>query len=128
MNGFLWLGFDKKSVSSPFMNTTTKSYSLSEVRRHNNPDSAWIIVHGHVYNCICSLKDHLAMCEEMKEKLSQHHRQSEHAGVRPFAASDNQQYGKLTIEDDGVGLLLKLLTKSTSLCHISTSLCHISIT
>ncbi|ESW09356.1 hypothetical protein PHAVU_009G121000 [Phaseolus vulgaris] len=48
----------KKSVSSPFMNTATKSYSLSEVRRHNNRDSAWIIVNGHVYDCTRFLKDH----------------------------------------------------------------------
>ncbi|RDX65598.1 Inducible nitrate reductase [NADH] 2, partial [Mucuna pruriens] len=37
----------KKSVSSPFMNTTSKTYSMAEVRSHSNPDSAWIIVHGH---------------------------------------------------------------------------------
>ncbi|BAT78581.1 hypothetical protein LR48_Vigan04g183300 [Vigna angularis] len=48
----------KKSVSSPFMNTTTKTYSISEVRRHNNRDSAWIIVNGHVYDCTRFLKDH----------------------------------------------------------------------
>lgn len=48
----------KKSVSSPFMNTTTKTYSMSEVRRHNNADSCWIIVHGHVYDCTRFLKDH----------------------------------------------------------------------
>ncbi|KAK3030292.1 hypothetical protein RJ639_038385 [Escallonia herrerae] len=48
----------KKSVSSPFMNTTTLTYSMSEVKKHNSPDSAWIIVHGHVYNCTGFLKDH----------------------------------------------------------------------
>ncbi|KHN09170.1 Inducible nitrate reductase [NADH] 2 [Glycine soja] len=48
----------KKSVSSPFMNTTSKTYTMSEVRRHNNADSAWIIVHGHVYDCTRFLKDH----------------------------------------------------------------------
>lgn len=48
----------KKSVSSPFMNTATKMYSLSEVKKHNSPDSAWIIVHGHVYDCTRFLKDH----------------------------------------------------------------------
>jgi len=68
------------------------------------------------------VEDHPAMCEEMKEKLSQHHRQSEHAGVRPFAASDSQRYVKLIIEEGGVDPLLKLLTKSTSLNLISSSL------
>ncbi|CAL0317905.1 unnamed protein product [Lupinus luteus] len=48
----------KKSVSTPFMNTATKMYSISEVKKHTNPDSAWIIVHGHVYDCTRFLKDH----------------------------------------------------------------------
>ncbi|KAI3976403.1 hypothetical protein MKX01_038702 [Papaver californicum] len=48
----------KKSLSTPFMNTTSKMYSISEVKKHNSPDSAWIIVHGHVYDCTRFLKDH----------------------------------------------------------------------
>ncbi|XP_054797769.1 inducible nitrate reductase [NADH] 2-like [Prosopis cineraria] len=48
----------KKSVSTPFMNTSSNMYSLSEVKRHTSPDSAWIIVHGHVYDCTRFLKDH----------------------------------------------------------------------
>ncbi|KAL8059739.1 hypothetical protein ABFX02_03G106400 [Erythranthe guttata] len=48
----------KKSVSSPFMNTTSKMFSMSEVRKHNHADSAWIIVHGHVYDATRFLKDH----------------------------------------------------------------------
>lgn len=48
----------KKSVSSPFMNTTSNRYSLSEVAKHNSADSAWIIVHGHIYDCTPFLKDH----------------------------------------------------------------------
>ncbi|XP_022141344.1 nitrate reductase [NADH] [Momordica charantia] len=48
----------KKSVSTPFMNTTPNTYSLSEVKKHNSPQSAWIIVHGHVYDCTRFLKDH----------------------------------------------------------------------
>ncbi|XP_047976946.1 nitrate reductase [NADH]-like [Salvia hispanica] len=48
----------KKSVSSPFMNTAAKMFSASEVRKHNSGDSAWIIVHGHVYDCTRFLKDH----------------------------------------------------------------------
>ncbi|GAB4844858.1 Nitrate reductase [NADH] 1 [Ancistrocladus abbreviatus] len=48
----------KKSVSSPFMNTTSKMYSMSEVKKHSSADSAWIVVHGHVYDCTRFLKDH----------------------------------------------------------------------
>ncbi|KAK7282757.1 hypothetical protein RIF29_11788 [Crotalaria pallida] len=48
----------KKSVSSPFMNTTSKTFSISQVKNHSNPDSAWIIVHGQVYDCTRFLKDH----------------------------------------------------------------------
>ncbi|KAI4307322.1 hypothetical protein L6164_030524 [Bauhinia variegata] len=48
----------KKSVSTPFMNTTTKMFSMSEVQKHSTADSAWIIVHGHVYDCTRFLKDH----------------------------------------------------------------------
>ncbi|KAJ0694314.1 putative nitrate reductase (NADH) [Helianthus annuus] len=48
----------KKSVSSPFMNTTSLTYSMSEVKKHNSADSAWIVVHGHIYDCTTFLKDH----------------------------------------------------------------------
>ncbi|KAF8404170.1 hypothetical protein HHK36_009050 [Tetracentron sinense] len=48
----------KKSVSSPFMNTSSKMYSMSEVKKHNSAESAWIIVHGHVYDCTGFLKLH----------------------------------------------------------------------
>ncbi|XP_031272989.1 nitrate reductase [NAD(P)H]-like [Pistacia vera] len=48
----------KKSVSSPFMNTSSKTFSMSEVKKHNSADSAWIIVHGHIYDCTRFLKDH----------------------------------------------------------------------
>ncbi|CAA0827861.1 Nitrate reductase [Striga hermonthica] len=48
----------KKSLSSPFMNTTSKTYSMAEVKKHNSPDSAWIVVHGHVYDCTPYLRDH----------------------------------------------------------------------
>ncbi|KAH6796355.1 hypothetical protein C2S51_037341, partial [Perilla frutescens var. frutescens] len=48
----------KKSISSPFMNTASKMFSMSEVKKHNSGDSAWIIVHGHVYDCTRFLKDH----------------------------------------------------------------------
>ncbi|GER49225.1 nitrate reductase [Striga asiatica] len=48
----------KKSLSSPFMNTTSKTYSMAEVKKHNSPDSTWIVVHGHVYDCTPFLRDH----------------------------------------------------------------------
>ncbi|XP_057490585.1 nitrate reductase [NADH] 2-like [Actinidia eriantha] len=48
----------KKSVSSPFMNTSSKVYSMSEVKKHTSIDSAWIVVHGHIYDCTQFLKDH----------------------------------------------------------------------
>ncbi|KAG8389723.1 hypothetical protein BUALT_Bualt01G0008400 [Buddleja alternifolia] len=46
-----------KSISSPFMNTTSKKFSISEVKKHSG-DSAWIIVHGQVYDCTRYLKNH----------------------------------------------------------------------
>ncbi|MED6183874.1 hypothetical protein PIB30_041880 [Stylosanthes scabra] len=50
----------EKSVPSPLMNTTSSKvmFSMSEVKRHNTADSAWIIVHDHVYDCTKFLKDH----------------------------------------------------------------------
>ncbi|GAV76227.1 Cyt-b5 domain-containing protein/Oxidored_molyb domain-containing protein/NAD_binding_1 domain-containing protein/FAD_binding_6 domain-containing protein/Mo-co_dimer domain-containing protein [Cephalotus follicularis] len=48
----------KKSGSSPFNNTSSKTFSISEVKQHNSADSAWIIVHGHIYDCTRFLKDH----------------------------------------------------------------------
>ncbi|KAK8492297.1 hypothetical protein V6N11_066663 [Hibiscus sabdariffa] len=48
----------KKSVSSPFMNTATQTFSMSEVKKHNSIDSAWIVVHGHIYDCSSFIKVH----------------------------------------------------------------------
>ncbi|KAG9451109.1 hypothetical protein H6P81_011074 [Aristolochia fimbriata] len=48
----------KKSVSSPFINTAAKQFSMSDVKKHDSPDSAWIVVHGHVYDCTNFVKDH----------------------------------------------------------------------
>nr|CAD1826207.1 unnamed protein product [Ananas comosus var. bracteatus] len=48
----------KKSTSSPFMNTAARQFSMSEVRKHSSADSAWIVIHGHVYDCTAFLKDH----------------------------------------------------------------------
>ncbi|KAG7980858.1 hypothetical protein I3843_05G204700 [Carya illinoinensis] len=50
--------FLKKSVSSPFMNTSSNMYSISEVKKHSLAESAWIIVHGHIYDCTRFLNDH----------------------------------------------------------------------
>ncbi|KAG7024645.1 hypothetical protein SDJN02_13463, partial [Cucurbita argyrosperma subsp. argyrosperma] len=48
----------KKSISSPFINTASNIYSMSDVKTHNSDQSAWIVVHGHVYDCTRFLKDH----------------------------------------------------------------------
>ncbi|WVZ92554.1 hypothetical protein U9M48_038605 [Paspalum notatum var. saurae] len=50
----------KRSTSTPFMNTTDdrQSFTMSEVRKHASQESAWIVVHGHVYDCTKFLKDH----------------------------------------------------------------------
>ncbi|KAK1591480.1 hypothetical protein Q3G72_008455 [Acer saccharum] len=45
---------EKSSNSTPSMNT----FSMSQVKKHNSADSAWIIVHGHIYDCTRFLKDH----------------------------------------------------------------------
>ncbi|KAF8370001.1 hypothetical protein HHK36_031969 [Tetracentron sinense] len=36
----------------------SKMYSMSEVKNHNSTESAWIVVHGHIYDCTPFLKDH----------------------------------------------------------------------
>lgn len=48
----------KRSPSTPFMNSSSKVYSLSDVRKHSTQESAWIVIHGHVYDCTSFLKDH----------------------------------------------------------------------
>ncbi|KAF3324119.1 nitrate reductase [Carex littledalei] len=48
----------KKSISSPFMNTSSNHYTMSEVRKHSSNRSAWIVVHDQVYDCTYFLKDH----------------------------------------------------------------------
>ncbi|KAL9234656.1 hypothetical protein vseg_009504 [Gypsophila vaccaria] len=48
----------KRTVSTPFMNTSSKMFSMSEVKKHNSAESAWIVVHGHVYDATRFLKDH----------------------------------------------------------------------
>ncbi|PVH66576.1 hypothetical protein PAHAL_1G285500 [Panicum hallii] len=39
-------------------NAASKFITMSEVRGHASRDSAWIVVHGHVYDCTAYLKDH----------------------------------------------------------------------
>ncbi|KAL9245522.1 hypothetical protein vseg_019166 [Gypsophila vaccaria] len=48
----------KRTASTPFMNTNSKMFSMSEVKKHSTAESAWIIVHGHVYDATRFLKDH----------------------------------------------------------------------
>ncbi|KAK9713817.1 hypothetical protein RND81_06G053000 [Saponaria officinalis] len=48
----------KRTASTPFMNTNSKMFSMSEVKKHSSTESAWIIVHGHVYDATRFLKDH----------------------------------------------------------------------
>ncbi|XP_022993179.1 nitrate reductase [NADH]-like [Cucurbita maxima] len=38
--------------------TASKTFSMSEVKTHNTPESSWIVVHGHVYDCTPFLKAH----------------------------------------------------------------------
>ncbi|KAJ8423440.1 hypothetical protein Cgig2_015584 [Carnegiea gigantea] len=48
----------KRTASTPFMNTASKMYSMSEVKKHNSAESAWIVVRGQVYDATPFLKDH----------------------------------------------------------------------
>ncbi|CAN0907982.1 Nitrate reductase [NADH] [Linum grandiflorum] len=48
----------KKSISTPVMNPSSKTFTTAEVNKHNSIDSAWIIVNGQVYDCTSFLKDH----------------------------------------------------------------------
>jgi nitrate reductase (NAD(P)H) len=49
-----------KSFSTPVMNTSSRRIAISEVQSHSkgNPNSAWIIIHDHVYDCTNFLKEH----------------------------------------------------------------------
>ncbi|XP_054797770.1 nitrate reductase [NADH]-like [Prosopis cineraria] len=48
----------KKSAATSLMNTILTMYSITEVKTHTSPDSAWIIVQGYVYDCTRFLKEH----------------------------------------------------------------------
>jgi nitrate reductase (NAD(P)H) len=45
-------------ATSAATSTTNQQFTMSEVRKHASQDSAWIVVHGHVYDCTEYLKDH----------------------------------------------------------------------
>ncbi|KAL4308129.1 hypothetical protein GQ457_01G027850 [Hibiscus cannabinus] len=48
----------KNSLPSPFTDTASQTFSMSEVKKHNSVDSAWIVVHGQIYDCSSYIKDH----------------------------------------------------------------------
>ncbi|XXG87210.1 hypothetical protein AAC387_Pa11g1954 [Persea americana] len=48
----------EKGPSTPFTNTSSNTFSMAEVKKHSSPDSVWIVVHGHVYDCTKFVKDH----------------------------------------------------------------------
>ncbi|KAJ4818314.1 Nitrate reductase [Rhynchospora pubera] len=48
----------KESTSVPSIGTSTKQYTMEEVSKHSTRESAWIVIHGHVYDCTSYLKDH----------------------------------------------------------------------
>lgn len=50
---------NKINISSPLQsNSNSMGFTISEVKKHNKSDSAWIIIDGHVYDCTPYLKDH----------------------------------------------------------------------
>ncbi|TVU29502.1 hypothetical protein EJB05_21069, partial [Eragrostis curvula] len=52
-------GIHRSTSSATFTNAANKQQlTMSEVRKHASRDSAWIVVHGHVYDCTSYLKDH----------------------------------------------------------------------
>ncbi|KAJ3689963.1 hypothetical protein LUZ61_019127 [Rhynchospora tenuis] len=47
-----------KESTAPSMSTSTKQYTMEEVSKHSTRESAWIVIHGHVYDCTSYIKDH----------------------------------------------------------------------
>eukprot|EP00177_Eucheuma_denticulatum_P008193 GFKZ01014914.1.p1 GENE.GFKZ01014914.1~~GFKZ01014914.1.p1 ORF type:complete len:918 (+),score=135.57 GFKZ01014914.1:154-2907(+) len=47
-----------KSTSAPALSSMVKSYTMSEVAKHNSEESAWIVVDGKVYDATPYLDDH----------------------------------------------------------------------
>lgn len=45
-------------INESTVSSTIKMYSMSEVKNHSLAESAWIIVHGHIYDCTRFLNDH----------------------------------------------------------------------
>lgn len=48
----------RRGASTPHLSPDLRSIPLSEVKRHDSADSAWIVVHGRVYDCTRFLDDH----------------------------------------------------------------------
>ncbi|CAO2202192.1 unnamed protein product [Urochloa humidicola] len=51
----------KRATPEPVTSSTNddaKKFTMSEVRKHASRESAWIVVHGHVYDCTAYLNDH----------------------------------------------------------------------
>jgi len=56
-------GIHRSTSAATLADTTTsnaasKFITMAEVREHALQDSAWIVVHGHIYDCSAYLKDH----------------------------------------------------------------------
>lgn len=47
-----------QKIEKSVISTSSSLYSMSEVEKHNSADSAWIVVHNHVYDCTRFIKDH----------------------------------------------------------------------
>ncbi|KAJ4804639.1 Nitrate reductase [Rhynchospora pubera] len=48
----------KESTSAPSLSTSAKKYTMEEVSKHSTRESAWIVIHGNVYDCTSYIKDH----------------------------------------------------------------------
>lgn len=99
----------EKSVASSLI-TTSNLYSMSEVEKHNSADSAWIVVHGHIYDCTRFLKDHPGGADSILIN----------AGTdctEEFDAIHSDKAKKL-LEDYRVG---ELITTSSDLTHSSAN-------
>ncbi|KAJ1268807.1 hypothetical protein BS78_07G162100 [Paspalum vaginatum] len=51
-------GLGRSTPEPPVDTADTKQFTVAEVGKHASRDSAWIVVHGHVYDCTAYLKDH----------------------------------------------------------------------
>ncbi|XP_062219471.1 nitrate reductase [NADH] 1-like [Phragmites australis] len=100
--------------------TTAKEFTMSEVRKHASQDSAWIVVHGHVYDCTRYLKDHPGGADsilinagtECTEEFDAIHSNNAKALL------DNYRIGKLVTTGTGY------ISSDTSV-HSASSLTHL---